>query len=327
MTASLEKIATLQGHTDRIWNLAWSPSGSILASCGGDKTIRLWAFEVNQWVCKAILEDSHQRTIRRVAWSPCGNFLASASFDATVVIWENKNGDFECIATLEGHENEVKGVAWDSSGALLATCSRDKSVWIWEMESNKEFECLSVLHGHSQDVKSIIWHPNKEMLVSCSYDDTIKLWSDNDDDWFCTETLTGHSSTVWDISFDARGERFVSCSDDSSLKIWQVSPTEGGVLKWDCISTISGYHRRCIFSVDWSKTNGLIATGAADDSIKIFQEDPRIDLTKPISFSCICSREKAHIGDVNCVAWHPKEPLKLASTGDDNEIKIWQLII
>jgi len=79
-----------------------------------------------------VLEGAHRRTIRCVNWSPCGRLLAATSFDGTTSIWSNKSSDFECIATLEGHENEVKSVAWSMNGAYLATCSRDKSVWIFE---------------------------------------------------------------------------------------------------------------------------------------------------------------------------------------------------
>lgn len=128
----LEELFSLEGHQERAWCVAWSPSGKLLASCGGDKAVRIWGQEGDNWVCKSVLDDGHQRTVRRVAWSPCGNYLASSSFDATTSIWSRKDGEFENIATLEGHENEVKCVAWAPNGSLLATCSRDKSVWIWE---------------------------------------------------------------------------------------------------------------------------------------------------------------------------------------------------
>ncbi|KAJ0027940.1 hypothetical protein Pint_36003 [Pistacia integerrima] len=385
----LKEIQTLEGHTDRVWSLAWNPSTGrdgvppLLASCSGDKTVRIWERNLSSgsWDCKAVLDETHTRTVRSCAWSPSGKLLATASFDATTAIWENIGGDYECVSTLEvyfsvhdylfnlvgmGHENEVKSVAWNASGSLLATCSRDKSVWIWEAMPGNEFECVSVLQGHAQDVKMVQWHPTMDVLFSCSYDNTIKVWWAEDvdsDNWQCVQTIgesnkyytptslyafsapllassssgfifdtpgfliSGHSSTVWALSFNAEGDKMVSCSDDLTLKIWEADITRmqsgDGYAPWRHMCTLSGYHDRTIFSVHWSR-EGIIASGAADDAVRLFVESKDALIDGP-SYKMLLKKEKAHDMDVNSVQWSPGERPLLASTSDDGTIKIWEL--
>ena len=211
-------VATLAGHEDRVWCAAVSPDGALVASCGGDKTIRIHSMRTHS--CVSVLEGSHSRTIRCVTWSPSGSNIAAASFDGTVSIWEKCGATWSSSICLEGHENEVKCVSWHRNGSLLATCARDKTVWIWEATDDGDYECAGVLNGHTQDVKCVRWHPQEELLASCSYDDTIKIWGGDGDDWSCLNTLKGHAGTVWQCSFDPTGRAMASCSDDFSVRIW-----------------------------------------------------------------------------------------------------------
>lgn len=59
--AVLREAHRLTGHTDRVWSLAWNPSpgagaGPVLASCGGDKAVRIWKRAADgAWQCSVTI--------------------------------------------------------------------------------------------------------------------------------------------------------------------------------------------------------------------------------------------------------------------------------
>jgi cytosolic iron-sulfur protein assembly protein CIAO1 len=81
---SLRAVATLSGHTDRVWHVSWDPKGRYLASCGGDRSIRVWGQAPHskeqgkepEWRVLATLEQGQTRTVRACEWSPCGKARA-----------------------------------------------------------------------------------------------------------------------------------------------------------------------------------------------------------------------------------------------------------
>ncbi|MEE1000726.1 MAG: TIR domain-containing protein, partial [Bacteroidales bacterium] len=119
--------AILEGHSDWVESVSFSPDGKYLASGSEDETVIIWDAKSGE---KLKTLEGHSHYVESVCWSPDGKYLASGSADNNVIIWDTKSG--ECIRTLKGHSEKVLSVCWSPDGKYLASGSYDNTVIIWD---------------------------------------------------------------------------------------------------------------------------------------------------------------------------------------------------
>lgn len=83
--------------------------------------------------------------------------LASASYDNKVCIYKEEDDDWECRATLEGHESTVWSLTFDPEGRRLASCSDDRTVKIWKESAAGDGESIRIssVQFYSIDILNI----------------------------------------------------------------------------------------------------------------------------------------------------------------------------
>ncbi len=80
-----ETVHILRGHTDKVYNLRFSPDGKTLATCGIDGKIFLWDVASGQQMA---MLSGHIKEVIEVTFSHDGSILASAGSDGTARVWD-----------------------------------------------------------------------------------------------------------------------------------------------------------------------------------------------------------------------------------------------
>jgi WD40 repeat protein len=119
-------IARLSGHENSVYKAVFNRDSSCLASCGQDRTVRLW--QIGSGECRVLR--GHSDIVYGVAFHPDGTRLASAARDGVICLWDVVRG--EEVLRLRGHEEYVWSLAFSPDGATLASGSGDSTVRFWD---------------------------------------------------------------------------------------------------------------------------------------------------------------------------------------------------
>ena len=295
--ASPHLIATLEGHTDRVNSVSFSPYGTLIASGSWDRTVKLWDVATERRI--ATFSEDIELGVVSVAFSPDGKILAIAAYQLS--LWDVATE--RRIATLPG--GQPTSVAFSPDGKTLAVGTWDGTIELWEVETRQR---IATLEGHTHGSTSVSFSPYGTLLASGSWDGMVKLWDVATRQRIAT---LGHGATVSAVSFSPDGTLLASASgsQDGTVILWDVATR-------DQIATLKGHtdgwNTYGATSVSFSAPDGaFLATGGRDGTVILWD---------------VLTREKivtfGHTGEVNAVSFSP-DGTTLAAGSEDGTILLW----
>ncbi|MEM7549182.1 MAG: WD40 repeat domain-containing protein [Bacteroidota bacterium] len=298
---SINKLHTLSGHADSVYNLCQGSSEGTFYSSAGDGIVALWNLnDPKDGQMSARVENS----VYAIDFNISSNLLAVGhNYDGLHLInVENKEEvasikltteaifdlkffgkyvfvgtgdgqiivvDSEKVASVETIKKSSERVRRlfinEQRGELLAAYS-DNFIRVFDLRS------LDMKHefaAHDNSVFSFTISPNGNYLLSVGRDARINVW-DIKANYLKVESIVAHMYAINDIAFSPNGGHFVTCSMDKSIKVWDYERMK--LIKVIDKSRHAG-HGTSVNKLLWTRHNDWLVSCSDDRTISVWDID------------------------------------------------------
>ncbi|KAG6908666.1 hypothetical protein DXG01_003760 [Tephrocybe rancida] len=298
----------LEGHSDAVLSVAFSPDGRRVVSGSLDSTIILWGLESKK--AEATLR-GHTKAVRCVKFSPCGDRIASSSDDWTVVIWDVHT--HQRLAVLKGHLAPVRSIAFSPCGTHLVSGSDDNLVRHWQLMGVDTSSFGSKLSSHAQPVTTVVYSPDGQHIVSGSGGNILLFWDTVKQRPQRITAPTLPEGVFVQLSPTGNYLAQVRGSQADQVQVWE---PQGSTLHE--ISYTGNSHnspRGRIWSMAFSPSEQRLVIGCEDEDIYIIELRSGVCSVPPLV---------GHGGWVMSLAVSP-DGRRIASGSRDHTVRIWDM--
>ncbi|HLW72826.1 MAG TPA: WD40 repeat domain-containing protein [Candidatus Babeliales bacterium] len=269
-----ERKQVLEGHSEIVNAVAFSPDGKYIVAGGFDdqNNLILWDVSNPNHITHQALE-GHQDNVTSVAFSPDGKYIVSGSYgnQNNLIVWDVSNTNNITHQVLVGHQGTVTAVAFNPDGKYIVSGSwgNQPNLIVWDV-SNQNNIIHQVLEGYPKDANAVAFSPDGKHIVSGSNDgqNNLIVWDMSNLNNITHQVLVGHSDRVFSVAFSPDGKHIVSghSGNQHNLIVWTLlTDQEEALLKQ--LTDYSADQMRLIYRLCCNTLSGKKITQNSEEQI------------------------------------------------------------
>jgi WD40 repeat protein/serine/threonine protein kinase/two-component SAPR family response regulator len=221
-----EEIRRFEGHPYAVFDVEFSPDGSLAVSAGNGAMAILWDVEAGKELHR--FEDYWENNIYAdksfwdVKFSPDGSKIFASHASGPIIVWDVESG--EEIQQLVGH-NGGTSIVFSNDGQRLVSGGADSQVILWDVQTGNMLRRFS---NHAGGVGQVRFSPDETLLLGGGADGTGSLW----------RVETGEAirryggGYVFSPNFSPDGRHAVVGFRDGTVELWRIDSTIDELLTW-----------------------------------------------------------------------------------------------